>query len=126
MWTNEDKAKISAAVLTAIQVQKFVGDKQLGVVLEAWERLLGKDWTAEQVLAALWEYLNKKNDFPAPADILSILARQNTKEIQYKNACKLIEMFKRGQNRPQAYYTALEIKKSYEGSKKTLTVSQGL
>lgn len=59
----------------------------------AYYELKLKRFSAQQVMHALDKYTDKRNDIPAPADIINILSPEEPKitEAQYVNACKTQE-----------------------------------
>lgn len=75
-WSREDKARIACIVFPLIELYKakaYSREFDAKLALEAWEAKLSHRFTADAVLYALDVYTDKKDDFPFPSSIISIL-----------------------------------------------------
>lgn len=79
-WTIEEKRALAAVTFPLIEMQKQYGrEMNAPMVMKGWEIKFAGRFTIEQILYALDKYSDKKSDFPAPADLISILEPEEPK-----------------------------------------------
>lgn len=73
-WSNPQKQDLTKALSVISAAQKSFGrDVNVRDMLAYYEMKLSGRFSVEQVLYALGIYTDRKNDIPAPADIIDIL-----------------------------------------------------
>ena len=79
-WTQEEKTELTKVFIFLEKIQKTYGREiQMRETLQAWEFLLSPMYSVGEIIEALKIYILKKNDIPAPSDIVAILSPERPK-----------------------------------------------
>lgn len=73
-WDLQDKKRIADAVIPLMETQKLYGKEiNAKLLMQAWENKFSKRFTVDQILYALDAYTDRHDDFPTPANLITIL-----------------------------------------------------
>lgn len=74
-WTEAEKKKLAGVIFPLIAMQKQYGrTMDAKIVMQGWQMKLAGRYSIEQILYALDIYSDKRDDFPTPANLISILS----------------------------------------------------
>jgi len=94
-WESADKDRLADALGVLALVQKSYGRiVEIKPTIKAWEWIMAKEYTVNQVLYAMETYMKSSPDMPAPSDLIKIINPPQAKisEFEYRQAYKQWEL----------------------------------